>query len=151
VSLVRTDELEQIPKQKLFDRLTRIDEELEIISKQLDKIIKLLEGTTGGAKTQIVPSRVINNRYKVFELDLTKARNNEPLGIEKSLGVVINTVTVTRLDDKAYWRRNDTNGDLEELNPGYEIKDYEIRELYVTNPASGTAGATMKVVVEWRE
>jgi len=41
--------------------------------------------------------------------------------------------------------------DIEQLSVGYTVEDFEIEELYITNPASPSAGATLQVLVEWRE
>jgi hypothetical protein len=88
------------------------------------------------------------NRYKVYKLDLSKARDNEPLGIS-DLDVVAKSATVTRLDSPAYWRRNDPNtGDMEELSAGYHISNFEIRELFITNSAGS---GYLTIVIEWRE
>jgi hypothetical protein len=134
----------------IIDYFTRADDLLVTITKQLSTIIDLLEGTKAPGAPAVSP-RALNNKYKVFTVDLTTARTDEPIGIEKNLGVTVNSVTVTKLDDVAYWKRNDVKNDVETLTQGYEIKDYEINELFITNPASTIAGAKMIVVVEWRE
>jgi hypothetical protein len=55
---------------------------------------------------------------------------------------------VVRCDSTAYWRRNSERNDLEELSTGYSVENFEIHELYITNPA-GTGNLT--ILVEWRE
>jgi len=150
---VRVDSKEKIPPKKptnIIDLLTRTDEELELISKQLDTLIKIFRGQIEGQF--MFPYKVICNRYYVFTVDLTIERKKEPLGISDRIGTVVNRVTVTRLDDKAYWSRNDPSEPLEDLYFGYMIEDFVIKELYLTNPASTKPeGALMKVVVEWVE
>jgi len=159
---VRVDEEIVIPKRQwyqLIDIFTRIDELLEILVKEVNYTNTLLSRLVGAPPRPpvevIVPTPPIttveialNNRYKVFNLDLSIPRKDEPLGI-RDLGVTVNCATVTRLDSPAYWRRNDpVVGDLEELRLGYEVYGFEIHELYITNEA-GTGYLT--IVVEWRE
>jgi len=159
---VRTNGETEIPPHKwyqLLDIFTRIDEQLEVLIKQIDYTNSLLRSiltSLGGIAPPTIPEiavttkveTALNNRYKVFTLDLSVPRTDVPLGI-LDLGVVANTATVVRLDSPAYWRRNDPKtGDLEELSEGYVIENYEIRELYITNPAGA---GYLTVVVEWRE
>jgi hypothetical protein len=138
---------------QLHDIFTRIDEQLEVLIKQVDRTNRLLEGISKALGVPTVPTVVtrveeaLNNRYKVYKLDLSIARADEPLGI-RDLGVVAKSATVTRLDSPASFRRNDPiTGELEELSVGYHIDNFEIEELYVTN-AVGTGYLT--IVVEWR-
>jgi len=171
---VRVDGVVEIPAHKWYefiDVFTRIDELLETISKQIDYTNSLLRAiaTTLGAYVppapttpEIIPvpmpieikappsvvSLALNNRYKVFKLDLSVERKDFPLGL-RNIGVVANSATVVRMDSPAYWKRNDpTTGDLEELSVGYHIKNFAIEELYITN-SPGTGYLT--IVVEWRE
>jgi hypothetical protein len=147
----------------LFDFLTRLDEQLESMIKLQMKTNELLEGIAkalGAIKppaeevTLTPPTPVtiveeaLNNRYKVFSLDLSKAREDEPLGL-RDLGIIAKSAVVTELGSTAYWRRNDPRtGDLEKLYTGYRVDNFTIEELYITNPA-GTGFLT--IVVEWRE
>jgi hypothetical protein len=162
VSEVKVDGYVQVPRHEwhqLLDYFTRIDEQLEVLIKQLDYTNRLLEGIARslGAvakppEAAPAPVTVVEeapcNRYRVFRLDLSRARDNEPLGLS-DMGVAARSAVVTRLDSPAYWRRNDpVTGDLEELYTGYRVEGFEIRELYVSNPA-GTGYLT--IVVEWRE
>jgi len=161
---VRTDGEVRIPEHKwyqLIDAFTRIDEELEVLIKQVDYTNALLRSiltAIGGiapptitfpempvaTRVEIAP----NNKYKVFKLDLSVPRTDEPLGI-MDIGVLVNTATVVRMDSPAYWRRNDPRtGDLEELSVGYRVSNFQIRELYITNPAGS---GYLTVIVEWRE
>jgi hypothetical protein len=161
---VRTDGEVRIPEHKwyqLIDAFTRMDEELEVLIKQVDYTNALLRSiltALGGiapstitvpetpvvTRVEIVP----NNRYKVFKLDLSVPRTDEPLGI-LDMGVLVNTATVVRMDSPAYWRRNDPRtGDLEELSVGYHVNNFQIRELYITNPVGS---GYLTVIVEWRE
>jgi len=162
---VKVDGVVEIPRHQwyqLIDIFTRVDEQLEVLIKQIDYTNKLLEGIAKSLGAAVKPPEVtltptptvtiveeaLNNRYKVFSLDLSKARNNEPLGLS-DLGIVAKSAVVTELGSTAYWRRNDPRtGDLEKLYTGYRIDNFTIEELYITNPA-GTGYLT--IVVEWRE
>jgi len=169
---VRVDGVVEIPAHKwheFIDYFTRMDELLETISKQIDltnKILRAIAVTLGASippapevvREEIMPipiktppsvvSLTLNNRYRVFKLDLSVERKDIPLGL-RDIRIVANSATVVRMDSPAYWRRNDPmTGDLEELSVGYHIKDFAIEELFITNPP-GTGYLT--IVVEWRE
>ena len=162
---VKVDGVVEIPRHQwyqLIDIFTRVDEQLEVLIKQIDYTNQLLEGIAKSLGAAVKPPEVtltptptvtiveeaLNNRYKVYKLDLSKARDNEPLGLSK-LGIIAKSAVVTRLDSPASWRRNDPDkGELEELYTGYRIEDFAIEELYITNDA-GTGFLT--IVVEWRE
>jgi len=169
---VRVDGVAEIPAHKWYefiDYFTRMDELLETISKQIDltnRILRAIAVSMGVyipspevAREEFMPTPIevkappsvvslaLNNRYRVFKLDLSVERKDIPLGL-RDIGVVANSATVVRMDSPAYWRRNDpTTGDLEELSVGYHIKDFAIEELFITNPP-GTGYLT--IVVEWR-
>ncbi|MCR6691587.1 MAG: hypothetical protein MRT15_04285 [archaeon YNP-LCB-003-016] len=164
---VKVDGVVEIPRHQwyqLIDIFTRVDEQLEVLIKQIDYTNKLLEGIAKSLGAAVRPpteailappapavttvEEVLNNRYKVFKLDLSVARNNEPLGL-RDMGIVAKSAVVTRLDSPASWRRNDpTTGEPEELYTGYRVDNFAIEELYITNDV-GTGYLT--IVVEWRE
>jgi hypothetical protein len=158
---VRVDGEVAIPAHRwyqLIDLFTRIDEQLEVLIKLQDRTNRLLEslvtslgGITpppAGMPAVVQVEDVLNNRYKVYRLDLSIPRSNVPLGL-RDIGVVARCATVTRMDSPAYWRRNDpSTGELEELSVGYHIDDFAIEELYITN---NTGSGYLTVVVEWRE
>jgi hypothetical protein len=131
--------------------LIRLQSQLEELIRKLDELITALSKPT--ALAPYVPTVALqveispNNRYKLFTLDLSIARTNEPLGLADQ-GIVARCATVVRCDSMAYWRRNSERNDLEELSPGYRVENFEIQELYITNPA-GTGNLT--ILVEWRE
>jgi hypothetical protein len=156
---------EEIPVYRgLFDFLTRLDEQLESMIKLQRKTNELLESIAkalGAIKppaeeVSLAPptppitivEEALNNRYKVFRLDLSKARDNEPLGLS-DLGIIARSAIVTKIDSPASWRRNDPKtGELEDLYTGYRVDNFEIEELYITNPAGS---GQLIIVVEWRE
>jgi hypothetical protein len=133
--------------------LIRLQSQLEELVKKLDALIKVLSRPmpTPTAPQVIIPQvtveTALNNRYRVFTLDLSTARINEPLGLADQ-NIVARCATVVRCDSTAYWRRNSERNDLEELSLGYTVENFEIQELYITNPA-GTGN--LVIVVEWRE
>jgi len=144
-----------------YELLAEISRRLAEVSNKLDRVVSLLEGlvatpVTAPATTPVAtPTTSVTmveeapcNRYKVFKLDLSVERNNEPLGL-RDLGIVARSAVVTRLDSAASWRRNDpVTGDVEELYTGYRVDNFEIEELYITNPAGS---GFLTIVVEWRE
>jgi hypothetical protein len=140
-----------------YELLAEISRRLAEVSSKLDRVVSLLEGLAGvpavaPAATPTAPVTTVEeapcNRYRVFKLDLSVSRDNEPLGL-RDLGIVARSAVVTRLDSAAYWRRNDpVTGDVEELYTGYRVSNFEIEELYITNPAGS---GFLTIVVEWRE
>jgi hypothetical protein len=158
----------QIPQHRwyqLLDLFTRVDEELELMIKLQDRTNKLLEALISALGAlpppQITPeiqvtapapavstvAPAMNNRYKVFTLDLSVARTNQPLGLT-DMGIVANYAVVVQMDSQAYWRRNDpVTGDLEKLSLGYTVENFEIRELYITNDAGS---GSLVILIEWR-
>lgn len=137
--------------------LIRLQSQLEELIRKLDELVTALSKptrpTAPAAPPPYVPTVVPqveippNNRYRVFTLDLSIARTNEPLGLADQ-GIVARCATVVRCDSTAYWRRNSERNDLEELSPGYRVENFEMQELYITNPA-GTGNLT--ILIEWRE
>jgi len=134
--------------------LVRLQSQLEELIRKLDELITTLsKPTVPTALAPYVPTVVPqveispNNRYRLFTLDLSIARINEPLGLADQ-GIVARCATVVRCDSTAYWRRNSERNDLEELSPGYTVENFEIQELYITNPVGR---GSLVIVVEWRE
>ena len=131
--------------------LMRLQSQLEELIRKLDELITALSKPT--ALAPYIPTAVPqveippNNRYRLFTLDLSIARTNEPLGLADR-GIVARCATVVRCDSTAYWRRNSERNDLEELSPGYTVENFEIQELYITNPVGR---GSLVIVVEWRE
>jgi hypothetical protein len=166
---VSVDGQVQIPQHKwyqLLDLFTRVDEELELMIKLQDRTNKLLEAlisalgalpppqvtpeiqVTAPAPAVSTVAPVMNNRYKVFTLDLSVARANVPLGLTDQ-GIVANYAVVVQMDSQAYWRRNDpVTGDLEKLSLGYTVENFEIRELYISNDAGS---GSLVILIEWRQ
>ena len=158
----------QIPQHKWYqfiDTLTRVDEELELMIRLQDRTNKLLEAlisvlgalpppqvtpeiqVTAPAPAVSTVAPAMNNRYKVFTLDLSVARKDVPLGLIDQ-GIVANYAVVVQMDSQAYWRRNDPNiGDLEKLSIGYTVENFEIRELYITNDVGS---GSLVILIEWR-
>jgi hypothetical protein len=97
--------------------------------------------------TWVVPVAKPNNAYKVYTLDLSTSRSDQPLGLRAD-NIVANSALVVECDSVAYWRRNSTANSLEKLYAGYRVENFEIQELYITNPA-GTGNLT--ILIEWRE
>ena len=95
----------------------------------------------GGAKP--------NTRYKVFELDLSVARTDAPLGI-RDLGRAVNALLCLRTDFPITVKLDDPANDPIEVDAGACIENFLIHEVYVTN-AAGAAGQKARFVVEWAE
>jgi len=151
---VRTDGEEEIPPHRWFevlDKLSRVDDLLDLIVKEISLTNKLLEQLLA-KPTVILPPPIIsqlllvpNNRSKVHTFDLTTAHNDKELGIG---GMKVNHAIVLKCDSPCTWKRNSKTVDAEDLSVGYSIENYEITELYITNAAGA---GQLKVLVEWRE
>jgi len=130
---------------------------LKAIYEKMDKLdmrLKAIEQSIGAIPqpAPVVVRFPYNTQYKVFDLDLTTARTDEPLGITSVTGGnPVNFAIVLRCDDTAYWKRNSVQADPEELSLGYTIENYEVHELYISNPASVLVNSRLKILVEWRE
>jgi hypothetical protein len=149
---VRTNGEEEIPPHRWFevlDKLSRVDDILALIAKEINRTNALLEQLLAKPTVTLPPpvqlSLTPNNRSKVHTFDLTAAHTDKELGIG---GMKVSHAIVLKCDSPCTWKRNSKTVDAEDLSVGYSIENYEITELYITN----TAGAgQLKVLVEWRE
>lgn len=89
----------------------------------------------------------MNNVYIVLEYDLTTERDREHVDVVKELGVKANRLYVIRCDDTAYIQLNNREASKIPVTAGFEIKDFEIEEIYISNPASATSGAKMVLIL----
>jgi len=96
----------------------------------------------------------LNNRYKVWEIDLTVARKDEPLGLKPFLDerevpyfrfMLIEEVPVT-----FYYRLNTRDAPLKEATEGAEW-EFPIEEIYITNEAAPANTPPAKIHLEWLE
>ena len=156
MSKVRIDGEAEIPKHKWYevlDKLSRVDDLLELLVKQADLANRYLERLAGGGVIEVPEPRPIvirrerANRYAIFEIDLSEARQYEQLGL-KEKGIVATGMSVIRVDSPFYFRINDKSFDLIEASVGMELSDFEIQEVYITNSAGAGYG---KIWFEWRE
>ena len=105
----------------------------------------------------VVPPTVIvtepkrNNRYHIFETDLTKAHTDEVLGIkdlvEKYDVKFVTYMTVVAVPSAFSYKMNSKEASVCEAAVGDEWKDFEIEEIYYSNAA---AAGTGKIHVEFR-
>jgi len=162
----RVDGEVPIPPEKwyhILDRLTRIDELLELLVRQIDLTNNLLRKLTGVAAPPIVtpppptappeekPMVVrfpYNNTYKIFWIDLRVRRVNEPIGL-RELRIVPTSLSILRADAPAYIRLNSERYDPIEVKVGLTIENFEIDEVFVTNEAQPSE-AYVVMWLEWR-
>ncbi|MEM2163684.1 MAG: hypothetical protein QXR62_04590 [Candidatus Bathyarchaeia archaeon] len=128
----------------LLSRIEALEREVAALKSQLAAIQLPIQ-----VPTVIIAQPALNNRRKVFTIDLSIARANEPLGIlRETEGHNLNTLTCLKCDGTLYIRVNTDVGDLEPVSTGYKIENFDIYEVYLTNVAqSGEA----IFVGEWRE
>ena len=109
----------------------------EDLLKKFDELIALLKRS---------------NRYDIFEIPLTVVHENSPIGI----GAIIKSNPIPYctymciLDAPAPWqfRVNRSSAPLCDAVVGDRWENFEITEVYITNPIGAGIG---KLYVEWRE
>lgn len=80
--------------------------------------------------------------FKVYEMDLSSGRTNEPLGL---VGAA-NTLTITAAPSAFSFKVNGTDGDSIDGIKGLKQDGIAITEIYITNAiGSGTA----KIYLAW--
>ena len=130
-----------------------------LIVNRLDALINRIErliATTTGVPVDELPEIVIPapevvvsqpqlpNRYKLFRVDLTVAKSDEPLGVAKLLagvGVLFASyMSIITVPSAFTFKLNSTDMDAIDAAVGLEMKDFETTEIFITNAAlSGTA------------
>ena len=84
--------------------------------------------------------------YWVGKESLT-TKNRDKLILETPEGEYATTLIVTRCDDEAYIRINDTSNDLIYCYRGLKIKDIKMKKIYLTNEASTVTNATIEILL----
>jgi len=128
---------------------------LDVIINRLERLIAALTGAPIPPEVPAPPvveieQALLNNRYHVFEVDLSTAHTDEVLGIQelvKKQGVEhCRYMTIIALPAAMQYRMNDKGASLNDAALGEEW-EFEITEIYITNAAlAGTA----KIHVEFR-
>lgn len=154
---------------ELNDLFTRIDDLVHLLNQQTDltnsllaEIVKLLPtlaqlpANGGGNGTNVIIPEIVTVRpliktnYAIYNIDLSKAHNSEPLKLGSGLKTAVSSVTVIKCDAPASWTRNSVSNPSEDLSVNYTIDEFQISELYITNVAAA-AGDELKILVEWIE
>ena len=165
---VRIDGEVEVPEKKWYhisDILTRLDELVELLVKLVNyqneligKVITKLESIdyklsfimpTPAPAVIDVNVLPLNNKYKVYRVDLSEAHVNFPVGLMRD-GITANTLTILRADSTAYIRLNDTENDEVEAVKDLVIRDLKITEIYVTNDAAPSP-SYLDILVLYRE
>ncbi len=152
----------QIPREhwyQIIDVFTRIDELLETLIKQNNEIINLLRSiqvqpSIGGEP--IIVRRKRANTYKVYVLDLTTARSDEPLGLMEE-GITASSMTILRVDAPFQIKINSRSHEGIDASVGASWTDWEIHEVYISNdaadplyvPGGGTKNKYGVIYIEW--
>lgn len=94
---------------------------------------------------------LLNNRYHIFNLDLSVARNIKPIGMRgflKSRNVEFaNHMVILGVPSPWFFRVNRGNAPVCAAIVGDEWEDFEIHEMFITNPI-GLGFA--QIYIEWR-
>ena len=99
--------------------------------------------------TIIVTEPRRNNRYHIFDLDLTAVHTDEPIGVKslvEGLGAKFATyMTVILLPGALTYKINDKAAPSCDAVVGDEWEEFEIEEIYYSNTAQAVADARMHV------
>lgn len=109
-----------------------------------------LEGLPPTVTVEPVPPELVisqpqlPNRYKFFNIDLTTAHTDEPLGIDEMLKGVgasyASYMSIITVPSAFTFKLNSTAMDAVDASVGLEWEAFEITEIYITNAAlTGTA------------
>jgi len=113
---------------------------LDVIIKVLREIKAALLGKPPeeGVVPPVLTIERLNNRYKIFTLNLANVRNDEPLGLKSLLeadGVkYARFMTVLALPAAMSYKLNSNANDLTAAALGEQVT-FEITEMYITNAA----------------
>ena len=99
----------------------------------------------------VISQPQLPNRYKLFRVDLSEVRADEPLGIGdliKGVGApYASYLSIITVPAAFQFKLNSTDSDAIDAAVGLEWDDFEITEVFITN----TAGAgTALINVEYR-
>ncbi len=158
----------EIPQHKwyeLVDKMSRVDDLLEILNKQVDvsnrlltKMLEVLEGftipefpppttpPTNGGEVTVIVERELRNKYAIVDVDLSIANNDK----EIKLPAVVTSATIVKCDAPVSWKRNSVSNPSEDLSLSYSVDDFTIDKFYITN-AAAAAGSKLRILVEWKE
>jgi len=126
---------------------------LDVLINRMERLIAAITGKPLPDEKPpviMVEQALLNNRYYIFEKDLSVVRADEALGIQelvKKHGVEhCRYMTILALPAALQYKVNDTGAPAADASLGEEL-EFEITEIYLTNAAlAGTA----KIWVEFR-
>ncbi len=92
----------------------------------------------------VISQPMLPNRYKLFRIDLSVAHTDEPLGVADLLAGVgqlyASYMSIITVPAAFTFKLNSTDMDAIDAAVGLEWDDFEITEIFITNPAlAGTA------------
>lgn len=162
---VRIDEEIVIPKPRWFelvDVLSRMDELLEGILRVETEILKVLKAAhpaVAPPTVEVVPpappapptalrpmlvQEIKNTKYRNFTIDLSVARAKEPLGL-RDMGIVGDTMTIIQAEAAFNYILNEPSNDPTPAEKGMVEDQFEIEEIYITNPSAPGKKALIRV------
>lgn len=128
----------------------KIGDLIDALKKTKADLINALEKTKGTLVTvRNIP--VLNDRYWIFEIDLTKVHTDLKLGVEEFLRSrhVECCTFISIIEVPAPWsyKVNSSNAPAVDAVVGDEWENFEIKEIYVSNAVGLGIG---KLHIEWR-
>jgi hypothetical protein len=85
-----------------------------------------------------------DTRYKNFIIDLSVERDRKPIGLT-GMGIVANTMTVVKATGSFDYILNNPSNDPTPAEKGIKEDQFEITEIYITNPAQPGKEAIIRV------
>jgi len=102
-------------------------------------------------KIQLIRQTPVFNRYEHFEIDLTQAHENAPIGISQKIGRPVSFMVIIQADDDFYYRLNSPTAPSLKGQLGIREELMEINEIYITNQPSSNPNAKAVIRVMWYE
>ncbi len=138
-----------------------------IIANRLDVLInrveRLIAAVTGVPTDELPPvieipapevvisQPMLPNRYKLFRVDLSVAKTDEPLGVADLLAglgqLYASYMSILTVPNAFTFKLNSTDMDAIDAAVGLEMDNFEVTEIFITNAA--TAGTAL-INVEYR-
>ncbi len=122
----------------------------------INRVERLIAATTGvpidelppvieiPAPEVVISQPMLPNRYKLFRVDLSLAKTDEPLGVADLLAglgrLYASYMSIITVPAAFTFKLNSTGMDAIDAAVGLEMDDFEITEIFITNAAlAGTA------------
>lgn len=136
-------------KKEMIEKLQEIIDKLSAIAPEIP--VGVPPALVVPPPTVIVTEPKRNNRYHIFDIDLTDAHTDEPLGIQELVKVhdvkFCTYMTILAVPSAFTYKINAKEASVCDAVVGDEWYEFEIEEIYITNTVGTGTG---RVHVEFR-